>query len=129
MNIGMKKQTSLTFERALEELPEALKREGFGVLSRIDLKETLKAKLGVDFRRYTVLGACNPHIAHQALSHELAFGVLIPCNVVVYEDDDKKAVVTAVDPEQTVAAKGDAAMQGLVKEIRARLARALEHVK
>lgn len=129
MNIGMKKQTSLTFERALEEVPAALKREGFGVLTRIDLKETLKAKLGVDFRRYMVLGACNPHIAHQALSHELAFGVLIPCNVVVYEDDDGKAVVTAVDPEQTVAAKGDAAMQGLVKEIRARLARALEHVK
>jgi len=129
MSIGMKKQTSMTFEQALEEVPAALKREGFGVLTRIDVKETLKAKLGVDFRRYVVLGACNPPIAHQALSHELAFGVLIPCNVAVYEGDDGKAVVTAVDPEQTIAAQGDAAMQGLVREIRARLVRALEQVK
>jgi uncharacterized protein (DUF302 family) len=129
MNIGMKKQTSMTYERALEEVPEALKREGFGVLTRIDLKETLKAKLGVDFRRYMVLGACNPPIAHQALSHELGFGVLIPCNVVVYEGDDGKAVVTAVDPVQTIAASGDATMQGLVKDIRARLARVLEQLK
>lgn len=129
MDIGMKKKTSMTYEQALEKVPEALKTEGFGVLTRVDIKDTLKTKLNVDFRRYMVLGACNPKYAHQALSHELGFGVLIPCNVTVYEGDDGKAVVTAVDPEQTVAAQGDAALKALVKEVRTGLARALEQLK
>lgn len=122
----MKKQTKLTFEQALEKVPEALKAEGFGILTRVDIKDTLKTKLNVDFRRYVVLGACNPLFAHKALSHDSDFGVLLPCSVVIYEGDDGKAVVTSVDPTQTVAAQGDVVMQGLVSEVRGKLASALE---
>ena len=128
MNIGMKKSTSLTYEQALEKVPEALKAEGFGVLTRIDVHDTLKAKLNVAFRRYTVLGACNPSLAHKALSHDLGFGVLIPCNVTVYEDDNGKAVVTAVDPSQTIAAQGDATMKAFANDIRAKLSKAIDSV-
>lgn len=124
MTIGLKKPTTLTFDQALERLPELLKTEGFGVLTRIDIKDTLKQKIDVDFRRYTVLGACNPKLAHQALSKDLGFGVLIPCNVVVWEGDDGKAVVNAVDPLQTVAGS-DPALKTLAEDIRARLSRVI----
>lgn len=127
MDIGMKKNTSLSFDQALERLPELLKTEGFGVLTRIDVKDTLKQKLDVNFRRYTILGACNPKLAHQALGQELGFGVMMPCNVVVWEGDDGKAVVTAVDPMQTVAA-GAQTMRPLVEEIRTRLSRVIAQV-
>ncbi|MBL8910174.1 MAG: DUF302 domain-containing protein [Archangium sp.] len=127
MEIGMKKMTGLSFEQALERVPELLKTEGFGVLTRIDVKDTLKQKIDVDFRRYTILGACNPKLAHQALGQELGFGVLMPCNVVVWEGDDGKAVVTAVDPMQTVAA-GAQTMRPLVEEIRTRLSRVIAQV-
>jgi uncharacterized protein (DUF302 family) len=127
MNIGMKNSTTLTFDQALEKVPELLKTEGFGVLTRIDVKDTLKQKIDVNFRRYTILGACNPKLAHQALGQELGFGVLMPCNVVVWEGDDGKAVVTAVDPLQTVAAEAQG-MRPLVDEIRARLSRVMEQV-
>ncbi len=128
MNIGMKKQTSMTYEQALEKLPELLKTEGFGVLTRIDVKATLKEKINVDFRRYTILGACNPHFAHKALSQDLGFGVMMPCNVLVYEGDDGKTVVTAVDPLQTLAAEVPE-MRAVAEEIRGKLARVLEQVR
>lgn len=124
MSIGTTKPLSLTYEQALERVPEALKAEGFGVLTRIDMQATLKEKLGVDFRRYTILGACNPPLAHRALTADPAFGVLMPCNVLVYEGADGKATVTAVDPNQTVAAQSPA-MAGLVQEIGAKLGRVL----
>ncbi|MFO0595398.1 MAG: DUF302 domain-containing protein [Myxococcaceae bacterium] len=127
MDIGLKKNTALGFDQALERLPELLKTEGFGVLTRIDVKDTLKQKLDVDFRRYTILGACNPKLAHQALGKELGFGVLMPCNVVVWEGDDGKAVVTVVDPLQTVAAQSDG-MRPFVEEIRSKLSRVLAQV-
>ena len=100
---GMTKALAMDYEVALGRVIEALKAEGFGVLTEIDVRDTLKKRLGVDFRRYKILGACNPALAHQALSADLNIGVMLPCNVVVYETDDGKAVVTAVDPMQTVA--------------------------
>lgn len=125
--LGMKKPTSWTYEQALERLPELLKAEGFGILTQIDVKETLKAKLGLDFRKYKILGACNPTLAHKALSTVVDLGVMLPCNVVVYEGDDGKAVVTAVDPMQTIAAARPE-LAPIAAEVRARLARVLEQV-
>jgi uncharacterized protein (DUF302 family) len=99
----IQKKTNLTFEQALAKVPEALKSEGFGVLTQVDVQATLKEKIGVDFRRYRILGACNPKLAFRALSSELEVGVMMPCNVIVYEGDDGKAVVTAIDPMATIA--------------------------
>jgi len=100
----IQKKTSLTFDQALARVTEALKSEGFGVLTQIDVQATLKEKIGADFRRYRILGACNPKLAYRALTTELEVGVMMPCNVIVYEGDDGKAVVTAIDPVATIAA-------------------------
>jgi len=125
--IGMKREVRGTFDEVLARVPEALKAEGFGVLTRIDVQATLKEKLGVDFRRYQILGACNPHFAHQAISAVEAVGVLLPCNVVVYERDDGRVVVVAVDPMQTPATT-EPALAGVAALVREKLARALDAV-
>ncbi len=123
--IGMQKATNWTFDEALARIPDLLKAEGFGVLTEIDVKGTLKQKLGADFRRYKILGACNPKLAHQVLSLDLAVGAMLPCNVVVYEGDDGKAVVHAIDPMQTVAA-ANPAVRPFAEEVRRRLGRVLD---
>jgi len=125
--IGMKREVRGTFDEVLARVPEALKAEGFGVLTRIDVQATLKEKLGVDFRRYQILGACNPKFAYQALSAIEAVGVLLPCNVVVFERDGGQVVVTAVDPMQTLAA-AEPALAGVAALVREKLARALDAV-
>lgn len=126
-SIGMEKVSSWGFDEALERVPELLKGEGFGVLTQIDVQATLKEKLGVDWRRYRILGACNPSLAHRALSAVPEVGVLLPCNVAVYERDDGKIVVRAVDPMQTIAA-AEPALGEIAGEVRARLGRVLEKV-
>lgn len=88
----------LSFEQAIEKIKDSLKEEGFGVLTEIDVKETLKKKLDADFRKYVILGACNPKLAHESLSNDLNIGLLLPCNVIVYENEAGKIVVSAVDP-------------------------------
>jgi uncharacterized protein (DUF302 family) len=123
---GIRKTLDLGFDEALARVPEALKAEGFGVLTEIDVQATLKKKLDVDFRRYRILGACNPPFAHRALQHSLDVGMLMPCNVIVYETDDGKTVVSAVDPMQTMAAQGDAAIQPLAEEVRRKLQRVVD---
>jgi uncharacterized protein (DUF302 family) len=125
--IGMRKETRASYDEVLARLPELLKAEGFGVLTRIDVRATLKEKLGVDFRRYQILGACNPALAHRALGAELAVGVMLPCNVVVYEGDGGGTIVTAVDPLQTLAT-ADPALAPIAGEVRAKLARVLEGI-
>lgn len=127
MAIGMQKRTPSSFEDVLARIPELLKEEGFGILTQIDVKETLKAKLGVDFRRYRILGACNPSLAHRALSTATEIGVLLPCNLAVWEGDDGKAVVAAVDPMQTIAAQMPE-LAPVAEEVRQRLARVLEKI-
>jgi uncharacterized protein (DUF302 family) len=122
---ALKKQLDSSYDEALAKVAEALKSEGFGVLTEIDVAQTLKNKLGVDFRRYKILGACNPTFAHRALSASLEVGVLLPCNVVVYEGDDGRAVVMAIDPTQTVAA-GDPRLAEVAATVRSKLSRALE---
>ena len=123
---GIQKTLDLPFDEALAKIPEALKAEGFGVLTEIDVQATLKKKLDVDFRRYRILGACNPPFAHRALQHSLDVGMLMPCNVIVYETDDRKTVVSAVDPMQTMAAQGDPAMRPLADEVRHKLQRVID---
>lgn len=124
----LQKKLGSTYDEALARLPELLKGEGFGVLTEIDVQATLKAKLGVDFRRYKILGACNPPLAHRALSTELQVGAMLPCNVVVWEGDDGKAVVAAIDPMMTIAAQGPAELREVAAEVRARLARVVERL-
>ncbi len=124
MSFTQKKVLASTYDEALQRIPEALKAEGFGVLTEIDVKETLQKKLGVDFRRYKILGACNPPLAHEALSTTLDVGTMLPCNVVVYEEGDH-AVVMAIDPMQTVAG-ADPRLAKLAETVKGKLARFLE---
>jgi uncharacterized protein (DUF302 family) len=125
-SFGIRRELSCGYEEALARLPEALKGEGFGVLTEIDVKETLKKKLDVDFRRYKILGACNPPLAHRALQTELEIGLFLPCNVIVYENDAGKAVVSAVDPMQAMAAQAGGGVEELAAEVQAKLTRALD---
>jgi len=99
---------------------------GFGVLTEIDVQATLKKKLDVDFRRYRILGACNPPFAHKALQHSLDVGMLLPCNVIVYETDDGKTIVSAVDPMQTMAAQGDEALSPLAAAVQEKLQKVVD---
>jgi uncharacterized protein (DUF302 family) len=124
--LGIQKTLDLGFDEALAKIPEALKSEGFGVLTEIDVQATLKKKLDVDFRRYRILGACNPPFAHRALQHSLDVGMLMPCNVIVYETDDRRTVVSAVDPMQTMAVQGDAAMRPLAEQVQQKLRRVID---
>ena len=125
---GQVRELSIGYEEALARLPEALKKEGFGVITQIDMQETLKAKLGVDFRRYRILGACNPSFAHAALLRDPTVGLLLPCNLVLYERDDGKAVLGAVDPMQTLGAGAgrDPSLGEIAGEVGRRLARVLD---
>ena len=92
MQYGFSKITKYGFDQAVEKVTEELKKEGFGILTSIDVKETLKKKINVDFKKYIILGACNPSLAHKALQAEEELGLLLPCNIVVYEKDEKTAV-------------------------------------
>ena len=123
---GIQKTLDFGFDEALAKVPEALKAEGFGVLTEIDVQATLKKKLEVDFRRYRILGACNPPFAHRALQHSLDVGMFLPCNVIVYETDEGKSVVSAVDPMQTMAAQGDPALRPLAEEVERKLRRVVD---
>lgn len=114
------------FDDVLDAVQDALSEEGFGVLSDIDIGGTLEEKLGVDFRRYRVLGACNPPLAFEGLSEEIELGTLLPCNVVVYEGDEGDVVVTAVDPEKLIPVTENPALDHIASEIRERLVRALD---
>ena len=95
---GFSKTIDVPFDAALEKTRAELKNQGFGVISEVDLQDKLKEKLGVSFRRYVILGACNPPLAYKTLQEELAIGLLLPCNVIVYEaDEENKTVVAAID--------------------------------
>ena len=120
MDYGYGKKVDYDFDRARIRVEEELAKEGFGILTEIDVKATMKKKLDVDFRKYAILGACNPPLAHQALSREREIGLLLPCNVIVYEDDDGKAVVSAMNVE---AAMGSVVPQlmDLAEEVGAKL--------
>ena len=123
--LGIRANLNLPYEQALEKTIAALKAEGFGVLTEIDVQATLKQKLNADFRRYKILGACNPPLAHRALSANLDVGLLLPCNVTVYEESGG-SVVTAVDPVAMLGVmKDDQIVCEVAEEAKARLTRAI----
>lgn len=127
---GFKKTVNLTYEEAVEKARAALKEEGFGVLCEIDLKEKLKEKLGVDFRNYVILGACNPPLAYQTLQQEIDIGLLLPCNVIVYESDETgKSVVAAIDAKTMLSVVGgNSTLDAVAGEVNERLQRVLNQV-
>ena len=117
------------FEEAIEQVTAALKEEGFGVLTEIDVKETLKKKIDVDFRRYKILGACNPHFAHKALTNENKIGVFLPCNVVVQENDNGEIEVSAVDPIASMSAVQNKSLESIATEVQQKLLRVISSLK
>lgn len=118
--------TDLVFETAVERVREALKNQGFGVITEIDAKKVLKEKLGIDRPRYLILGACNPNFAHKALDVDPEIGTLLPCNVVVYEKEQGKVVVTAMDAEAALKLAGNSKVEEIAREVRKRIQAALE---
>ncbi|HSG47092.1 MAG TPA: DUF302 domain-containing protein [Longimicrobiales bacterium] len=123
---GMKKTLALPVDQADARVREELQKEGFGVLTEIDVQATLKKKLDVDFRPYRILGACNPPLAHQALSAETDIGLLLPCNVVVYAGENQdESVVAVLDPEVQLSVTGRDEIRPLAREVRTRMERVL----
>lgn len=121
----LKRLRQRTFEEAKAQVTEALKREGFGVLTEIDVKATLKQKLNLDFRQYVILGACNPQLAHRALEGELAIGLLLPCNVCVWDDTDG-VTVAVVRPDAMFEVVENPVLDPIAREADERLRRALD---
>lgn len=117
-----------TFDEAIESVTIELKKEGFGVLTEIDVKATLKMKLGVDFKKYTILGACNPHFAHQALLNEDKIGVFLPCNVIVEEHEDGIIEVSAVDPIASMMAVSNNQLSKISSEVQLKLKKVIENL-
>lgn len=123
---GLKISMQVPFEKAVARATDALKSEGFGVLTSIDVKQTLKAKLDRDFRQYVILGACNPPLADRALRAELEVGLLLPCNVIVYETGPSSSAVAAMAPLAALGIVGEnAALADVAREADARLRAAL----
>ncbi len=126
---GIRTTVPWPYQEAVARVTEALKREGFGVLTQIDVRETLRKKLDVDFPNYVILGACNPPLAHRALSAEAEIGLLLPCNVIVYEGKDGKTVVAAQDPDAALSIVGNPEVAPVAKEARERLVRVIESLR
>ncbi len=125
---GFGAKLALGYDAAVQRTTELLKEEGFGVLTRIDVQQTLQEKLGVPFRRYVILGACNPPLAHRAFQAELDIGLLLPCNVAVYEDEGGSAV-TFMDPAAAMGFVGNDALEPVAAEARARLLRVRDRLE
>ncbi|HEX8919025.1 MAG TPA: DUF302 domain-containing protein [Chloroflexota bacterium] len=120
-SLGFGLELPLSYERAIAQVTAALKEQGFGVLTTIDVKATLKEKLGEEFRPYAILGACNPPLAHRALSTDLEVGLMLPCNVVVYELDSKTSRVEFLDPLVALGVMGNQLLAPVAREARQRL--------
>ena len=123
---GISTSVPLSYEQAVARTKEELAKEGFGVLSEIDVSATLQKKLNVDFRPYIILGACNPPLAHRALTAEQDIGLLLPCNVVVYAaDEEGRSVVAAMDPVAALGLTGNRSIEPVAHDVKQRLQRAL----
>jgi uncharacterized protein (DUF302 family) len=116
------------FEQAIEKVTDELKKEGFGILSEIDVQQTLKNKINVDFKKYKILGACNPQFAHKALQIEDKIGVFLPCNVVVEENDNKEIEVSVVDPVASMMSVNNKNLEVISTEVRDKLKRVISNL-
>ncbi|TFH29593.1 MAG: DUF302 domain-containing protein [Deltaproteobacteria bacterium] len=128
MSYYFTKIVAASFDKTVAKVTEELKVEGFGILTEIDVKETLKKKLNVDFRRYKILGACNPPFAYKALTAEKKIGTMLPCNVIVQEISDGQVEVTAIDPLASMQAVENPALRGIASEISAKLKTVIDKV-
>jgi uncharacterized protein (DUF302 family) len=128
MNYGNRISTSLEFDQAVDQVTEALQSEGFGVLTEIDVQATLKKKLDVDFRRYVILGACNPPLAYQALNAEIDVGLLLPCNVVVYEHEGG-SVVGMLNAISRLGVAENPELDSIANDANERLQRVIEQLQ
>ncbi len=125
MNYYMATTLDMSFDEAIERTEAALKTEGFGVLTRVDVQQTLKTKIDVDFRPYTILGACNPELAHQALLLEGKVGTMLPCNVIIQQFDDGKVEVAAINPVASMQAIDNPALKKAASAVRDKLSRVI----
>jgi uncharacterized protein (DUF302 family) len=122
------KEIDLVFDDAIAHVTDELKKEGFGVLTEIDVKATLKKKLDADFRNYRILGACNPPFAHQALLAEPQIGLMLPCNVVVQEGQNGKTLISAIDPIASMQAVDNPSLGEVAEQVRGKLQKVIESV-
>ena len=127
MQYGFSKTVDIPYEQTIEKVATELKKEGFGVLTSIDVKETLKQKIDVDFKKYVILGACNPPIAHKALQEEEELGLLLPCNVIVYEKDNKTRI-SIFDPMVMTWIMENDNIKPIATEVQERLQRVLKAI-
>jgi uncharacterized protein (DUF302 family) len=127
MQYGFSKTVDMPYEQVIDKVTTELKKEGFGVLTSIDVKETLKQKINVDFKKYAILGACNPPIAHRALQEEEELGLLLPCNVIVYEKDNKTRV-SIFDPMVMIWIMENDNIKPIATEVQERLQRVLKAI-
>lgn len=127
LTYGYSRVLDIPYHQAVDRAREALKAEGFGILCEIDIREKLKEKLGVEFRNYIILGACNPPLAYQTLQEEIDIGLLLPCNVVVYEEAGG-SVIAAIDAAKMLSVVGNSTLEVTAKEVNEKLQRAIERV-
>jgi len=128
MNYFYSKITDQSFDEAIVTVTKLLKEQGFGVLTEIDVKNTLKKKLDVDFKNYRILGACNPEFAHKALLAEDKIGVMLPCNVIVEEHEDGRVEVSAVDPVASMQAVSNSDLNPIAEEVRSNLQKVIDRL-
>jgi len=128
MSYYISKISQSGYEETLIKVEEELKKEGFGILTEIDVKATLKKKIDVDFKKYKILGACNPPIAHQALQAEDKIGVLLPCNVIVEENDNEQVEVAAVNPMEAMTTVGNESMAEIATLVTEKLQRVIDNI-
>ncbi len=128
MNYYTSKTVSLSFDDVIEKVTEELKKEGFGVLTDIDVKQTLKKKLNVDFKKYRILGACNPPFAYKALQAEDKIGTMLPCNVIVQEISEGQSEVAVIDPVASMQAVVNPVLKDIAEEIQKKLKRVIENI-
>lgn len=128
MNYYFSKTVNDDFDTAIEKVTEELKKEGFGILTQIDVKETLKKKIDVDFKKYRILGACNPHFAYEALKTEDKIGTMLPCNIIVQENENGKVEISAVDPVSSMMAVENKSLGHIATQVREKLGRVIDNM-
>ena len=127
LSYGYTKTINLPFHTTVSHVTEELKTEGFGLLFQIDMREKLKEKLGLDFHNYVILGACNPPLAYQALQEEIGLGLLLPCNVIVYEEGGR-SVVSAVDAAKMLSVVGNPKLKEMAEQVNGKLRRVIDQL-